>query len=1077
MAGLYLHSSNRLEILADSLAELISQPLASPFDKEIIVVQSRGMERWLRMQLALRHGISANLDFPFPNTLFKAIYYRLLGEQPLEDAYEVNTLVWRIMEMLPKCLDDPEFVDVKHYLERSSSDEGLYQLSKYITMCFDQYLVFRPDMIMRWEKGQGRHWQAVLWRRLTRASRPMHKARAKEVLLRALNSSRVNASLLPKRISVFGISSLPPYHLDLLNGISRLIDVHFFVMNPCKEYWFDIVSERRLRLVIRQRAGDLELPDKLHLETGNALLASMGHLGRDFLSGLIDLDPIEEQRFVEPGFETMLTAVQSDILGLKESSSHGAGPISVRRGDTSISIHSCHSPLREMEVLYDNLLRIFDEEPNIAPKDVVVMAPDIRQYTPFIDAIFGRQASDSKALPYTIADRGYMSRGEIVPALFHLFELIQSRFTVSSVLSFLEREPVKRRFGLSDNDIGTIRRWVADTRVHWGIDENMKQGLGLPRTRQNTWQAALERLLLGYALPAQGRRLFKGILPYDHVEGESPLLLGNLASFLLKLAQNIDAFSSPATIVVWYDRLKNVIEGFFRCGPGSEHELETLLDILADLRSGALKAGAKTEISYKVVKAYLEARIEEAGLAGGFLSKGITFCSILPMRSIPFKVVCLLGMNHDAYPRDSRELAFDLMAARPRKGDRSRRKDDRYLFLEAILSARQHLIISYVGQNETNNSTIPPSPLVSELLDYLERNFFYEDGSIGDKVLTIHRLRPFNFIYFEPGSGLFTYSEEHLEAAKSYAVPREGLRKLFREPLPVFSEEVRDIAIEDLERFLSNPARFILQKRLKVRFRTEDPLPPDQEPAVLKGLEAYNLDQRILKARLSGISTEGLYPLVRAEGLLPHASVGAVEYQRRSTETEEFSRFIGELTGGAKPEWVEVSVQVNGHKIHGRVGEIYKGKLIHYRYAKLRARDYLRLWLYHLLFSLMTEGSEPTNSYLCGKDGQWRFGPVGKPQKHLTELIATYIEGLSKPIKFFPESSFTYAIKLLVEQKSELEALQSADKAWQGSRYNRGEKEDDYLRVCFREQNPMDSEFKEMSVKVFHPLLAHREQI
>ena len=1077
MAGLYLHTSNRLEILADSLAELISQPLASPFDREIIVVQSRGMERWLRMQLALRHGISANLDFPFPNTFLRTAYCQMVRDLPFDEAYDVDAMVWRVMDILPQCINEPEFSGIRDYLGHGSSDESLYQLSKYISACFDQYLVFRPDMVLGWEEGRGSHWQAVLWRKLTKREKPIHKARAKRILLRVLDASKPSEIFLPKRISIFGISSLPPYHLDILAGFSKFIDVHFFVMNPCREYWFDIVSEWRIDRIVRDRGADPQLRQRLHLETGNALLASMGLLGRDFISAVMDLDPIEEQRFVDPGSETMLTAVQSDILGLKESSSHSAGPISIKQGDRSISVHSCHSALREMEILYDNLLYIFEKEPHIGPKDVVVMAPDIKQYAPYIDAVFGKEASDPKAVPYSIADRGYMISGELAPALFHLFDLIQSRFTVSSVLSFLEREPVKRRFGFTDTDIATIRRWVTETRVHWGIDENMKQDLQLPPIRENTWEAGLERLLLGYGLPGQGKKLFRGILPYDHVEGEAALLLGNLISLVRKLAQAARLFSFPAQLQVWQERITTMIDELFCPSEATVSEMQSLLEVVARLGSAGQKARFQGEVSLRVVRAFLEARIDEAGLTGGFLSKGITFCSILPMRSIPFKVVCLVGMNHDTYPRRSRGLGFDLMAASPRKGDRSRRNDDRYLFLEAILSARDYLIITYVGQSEADNSIVPPSPLVSELLDYLERNFVCEGGEVRARVLKRHRLRPFNPIYFEPNSDFFTYLDTNLEPARLCLKPKRSQGGFFKEQLPACIDEAKEITVEDLERFLTNPARFILQKRLGIRLRSDRPLPPDQEPAVLCGLEAYNVDQRLVKARLLDTPHEELYPILRAEGLFPHGSVGTVEFERRSLDTDEFSHMVAQITQGAKPKWVQMEININGYRIHGRLGEIYGGTLVHYRFAQLKAQDYLRVWLHHLLINAMDERTAARQSYVCGRDGQWMYKAVKRPQEHVSVLIDIYLQGLKRPLRFFPQSSFAYAVKLLEKGAPEEEALESARRTWQGSRYNRGEREDEYLKLCFGEQDPLDTEFKELSTRVFSPLLAHREKI
>ncbi|MBW2023745.1 MAG: exodeoxyribonuclease V subunit gamma, partial [Deltaproteobacteria bacterium] len=239
-------------------------------------------------------------------------------------------------------------------------------------------------------------------------------------------------------------------------------------------------------------------------------------------------------------------------------------------------------------------------------------------------------------------------------------------------------------------------------------------------------------------------------------------------------------FAEPATLEQWYWRLSKALDDLFSWDETWEQEVATLRRIVSDLRLSSQESGFGEPVSFKVIKNYLETQLEDTGLSGGFLSRGVTFCSILPMRSIPFKVVCLIGMNHDAYPRQSRKLAFDLMAVKPRKGDRSRRNDDRYLFLEALLSARRRLIISYVGQSERDNSKIPPSPLVSELMDYLDRNFVLEDGVPSNRIVYEHRLHSFNISYFEPGSGLFTYFDENLSAARTAYESRKQPSHLFK---------------------------------------------------------------------------------------------------------------------------------------------------------------------------------------------------------------------------------------------------------------------------------------------------------
>lgn len=1076
MPGLYLYTSNRLEHLVDALAQVLSEPLGSPFSPEIIVVQSRGMERWLRMELARRHGICANVDFPFPNALVKTICSTVLPDSPLDSRYDKSVMVWRIMAVLPDLISRPEFKEVKDYLSQRPGDERLYQLSKHIASCLDQYLIYRPEMILRWEKGRGNHWQAVLWRHIAYESKPVHWPRASKLLRDQIRKGSARGRAVPQRICIFGISSLPPYHIGILGEVAKITTVKFFVLNPSMEYWFDIIPEQKVEKIIREQRGDYHVPEMLHLETGNSLLASMGHLGKDFISLIMAFDPIEYTLFEEPDSDSLLGAIQSDILKLRETSASGSRPLNLPQMDKSISIHSCHSPLREMEVLHDNLLEVIEQEKGVMPKDIVVMAPDISIYAPFINAVFGSRIDGPRGIPYSIADRGIRKFGQLAPALLHLFEFPDSRFPVSQVLSFLERDPVKKRYDLRDADIDAIRKLVSHTRVSWGVDDKMKQDFLLPPTKENTWEFCMERLLLGHALPSDGSTLFKSILPFDDVEGEGAALVGKFASFITTLVRVATSLAEPTTLEAWYWRLMRLSEELFSPDENSAQEYEVLRDIFSRLRSYQGDSGFTGRVSFKVIKNYLEAQLEEAGLSGGFLNKGVTFCSILPMRSIPFKVICLVGMNHSAYPRQSKRLAFDLMAARPRKGDRSRRNDDRFLFLEAILSARKRLIISYVGQNERDNSPIPPSPLVSELVDYLDRNFLIKGETPSKYIIFKHRLHPFSAPYFEPGSNLFTYFDENLAAARMASQTRQKPFTFFNEELPAPNEQIGEISVEELERFLANPVKYILRQRLGIGFRREVPLPKDEEPVLLRGLDDYHVSQSILAAKAETSFTADPYSLLKAQGALPHGNVGKVQYADREREINRFLEELKQITTGEEPRWIEVDLTIRGCRVYGKVGEFYPPGLVHYRYARIRAKDHLRVWLHHLLVHASEIGSAVYSSYIVGKKERWVYHPPDLPLEYLEHIVEIYLLGLRRPIKLFPETSFAYMEKL-ARSGDPGAAINRAQKIWEGTRYNSGEGDDDHLKLCFGEEIPIDREFKKVADMIVSPILRFREKL
>ena len=656
MRGLTIYTSNYLEILAQQLARIVREPLSSPIFPEIIVVQSRGMERWISMELAKHNGICANCAFPFPNVFLQEIFKKMIPELPDESPFDPVTMTFRTMKILPACIHLPGFESLKRYLVDDPKSLKLFQISQKIADLFDQYLVFRPEMIFRWEKGKEKHWQAQLWRKLSSGKEKLHRARLRRVLLEKINKPLQEIEDFPSRVSIFGISYLPPFHLETFIEISRLTQVNLFLMNPCKEYWADIASDRetkKMRGKYTQRNG---ISEDLYLEEGNRLLASMGALGRNFFSMISGLDCQTYEQFEDQHEHNILSAIQSDILHLKNrKGTVVSGP------DSSIQIHSCHSSMREIEVLHDNLLAMFEEDPELLPKDIVVMTPDIHLYAPFIQAVFGAQIDGKKRIPFTIADRSIMKESRIIEGFMSILDLKNSRMSINRVMALLELSEIKEKFGISESEIEILERWIKETNIRWGIDAEHRRKLGLPVFSENTWQAGLKRLLLGYAMPGFGRKMFSGILPYDHIEGGEVRTLGKFMQFLEQLINIVDSLGRARTLSGWSMIFSDIIEQFFTPEQDSEPEIQILRGILDDMSKKEAISGFDKSINIEVSKSYLGSLLEDEHLRRGFISGGVTFCATLTMRSIPFKVVCLVGMNNDAFPRETRTLEFDLM--------------------------------------------------------------------------------------------------------------------------------------------------------------------------------------------------------------------------------------------------------------------------------------------------------------------------------------------------------------------------------------------------------------------------------
>lgn len=1074
-----LYTSNRLEVLLDALAEILRTPAASPFDPEIIVVQSKGMERWIAMELSRRHGVAAHYRFPFPNSfVYDQVFRSMMTDLPETSPFDREVMAWKIMRLLPSLLDRPEFEPLRNYLKKDGDRLRRYQLAVRIADLFDQYLVFRPEMIFAWEERKREDgWQPILWRQLTAETDLPHRAALGRILFDRLQNDPAIAVPLPERISVFGITTLPSFHLQMLDEISKHRPVHLFLLNPCADYWGDILSNRERRRALRRGREKGLSEAALYLGEENGLLTSMGMQGRDFFDMITDLYTDEFDDFQDPGEKTLLSCIQSDILFRRNRPSEQADTKVVEPEDGSVRIHVCHSPMREIEVLHDQLLALFDADPALAPRDILVMTPDIETYGPYIQAVFDRPADDPHRIPFSIADRAMRTESRVIDIFLKVLDMAGGRFGAAQVLSVLENPSVFQRFDLSETDLDRIGNWVRDTRIRWGVDAESRAGLGLPDTPENTWRAGLDRLLLGYAMAGGSERTFHGIPPFDAVEGGETDILGHFLEFTDRLFHQVNTLIRPASLSDWSERLAGLLKALFHADEETEAELQFLRDALAELRKTGEQGEFSEPVDIRVIKSHLSQRLQEDPFGFGFITGGITFCAMLPMRSIPFRVICLVGLNSEDYPRRSKPLGFDLMARHPKPGDRSRRNDDRYLFLESILSAREKLYISYVGRSIQDNAAIPPSVVVSELIDVIQRGFRWKDGDLlQDQLITEHRLQGFSPAYFMHGEAfrLFSYSIENCRAARRLVTPRESPKPFITGLLSEPESEWKTIGLETLISFFSNPAKFLLNRRLNLFLETEDIRIEEQEAFHIEGLDQYFLEDVLVKEALTGRDPAELYPLKRASGELPHGAVGESLFLKSCREAGGFAEKIQFYMADAPKEPLDIDLFPDGFRLTGRIPDIYPAHMVRYRFAVLKPKDHLRAWLLHLAMNAAAVEGYPRTTLIAGKDKTYEYGPVENSEEILLNLLTIYWKGLRQPLRFFPLSAWAYAESVVTAEKPADIALGKARGKWENSYYSSGEETDGYFHRCFRHlDSPLDSEFEALALAVFRPLLNH----
>ncbi len=1149
--GLLVLQGNRSELLGEAVFEWIRRQPLQPLEEEIFLVQSNGVAEWLKMQLAYRGGICAATRVELPGRFLWRAYRQVLGRQAVSTQSVLDKLpmTWRLMKLLPKLLTRSGFESLAGFLGRGDMDRRL-QLAERLADLYDQYQLYRSDWLAAWAAGQDvlprsavdtastsqalppdQIWQGALWRELLAqlsegdraATRPQLHLR----MLAALDSGAAPAVPLARRVVLFGMTHVPMQTLQALAALSRRCQVLLAIPNPCRYHWADIIQGRELLQIERRRhplrkgrnlaAVSLE---EMHAHA-HPLLAAWGRQGRDFVRQLDAFDDALEaqQRFAVskvdlfddgPG-DTLLQQVQARIRDLVPVAEHPADEADP--ADRSIVFHIAHSAQREVEILHDQLLELLAHPPEVpegaalTPRDVVVMVPDIAVFAPAIRAVFGQYPrSDPRFIPFDIADLKERGNNPLLMALEWLLRLPQHRCRLTEVRDLLDVPAVAQRFGLQCEDLPRLSQWMEGAGIRWGLNPEQRSSLGLVACGdQNTWVFGLRRMLLGYA-SGDGRQAFgprtttrsgaafDEIQPYDEVGGLEASLAGSLAGVVDALIRWWTQVSTPATPAQWAERGRQLIEDFM--APTDDRErmaMAALQDTMRAWLEACDTAGFDEPVSLSVAREAWLSGIDEPALSRRFRAGGVTFCTLLPMRAIPFEVVCLLGMNDGDYPRSSSRSDFDLMAlpGHQRPGDRSRRDDDRQLMLEALLSARRVLYVSWTGRSVRDNSGQPPSVLVSQLRDYLAAGW---RGDVLSARTTEHPLQPFSRRYFEvqdeaasQGAPLFTHAREWRAA---HALPSPAAvaapSKLF-EPDPSVP-----LTVAALARFLKNPIRDFFRLRLDVVFRDGDDAAEDDESFALDGLEEYGLLDEVINDVLMEINggapdlrrtVAEQVARIRRAGRLPMAEQG------RRTERDLVETLIPMLqrwqevqalyphASSKEPlrfehdamvldDWLEGLRAAQG-EMHLRVWlELDPGKLCADPKGTVVRRDKLiTAWVRTIAAGAC---GIPVQGVIVGRDATVTVNPLPANQAvtALTTLMDVWREGLSAPLPLASRTALA-----LVDGARDVAAV------YEGSRFLRGGSRGEGEEVCLSRMYPdyealcADGRFPALAARVFGPVV------
>ncbi len=1066
MNAITIQTSTSLTRLAAAMAGTFSASPLPPLTHETVVTLSTGMGRWLSMELATHLGVCSGVDFRFPNDTIDACFRAVIPDIPESSPFALDTMTWRIASLLPGLLDLPAFAPLAGYLSDRSDDRRLLQLSRTLADTFDQYTIYRPEMILAWDRGSSNDWQALLWRALTADYPVMHRAALLGKFRKILLSGPVPAGLLPARISLFGISFLPPFHLDVFALLARHIDVTVYLFNPCGNYWGDLYSQKRkAELALRE-----ELPPEAleFYETGNPLLSSLGTQGQEFFNLLMEYDVVwnnlDEDKTVTPPL-TLLEIIQNDVRELYDRGC-ATSKTAITDVDCSIAVHSCHGPLREMEILYDQLLAMFDDTPGLEPRSVLVMIPDLETYTPYIKAVFGTRSGGRPSLPFTIADQSARSDNPLIETFLSILKLSDSRFGINSILEIVETPEVMARFDLSPEELQPLRGWLEECGVRWGLDAEHRAVLGFPTYSDFSWQSGLDRLLLGYAMAADDEQLFKGLLPYGQIEGRPARAVGKLARFIDTAAHVRRMLATPQTLDAWSETLTWLTAALIRPLSENDTTCSLLYSTFQRLRDIQVKSGFGAAIGVEAVRDHLKSQLDAGSGSSGYLNGRITFCAMLPMRSIPQRVVCMVGMNDGIFPRNPRQPGFSMMAGKRRRGDRSVRDEDRYLFLEALMSASERLYISYNGQNDRDNSTMPPSVVVSELLDYVDRGFCARNTpEAAPPMVTRHRLQGFNPEYFGTGEekSLFSFSATTCAALASRLQSGKCERVFLQQPLPNDPRLSQQLDLSQLLRFLKSPGRTFLALRLKVHpYNPADEI-DEREPFELDSYSAYTIKQQLVTQKLSGSPFATTYESARAHSLLPPLRSGQIAFETVQEDSLAFADIISASLGNElKP--LRFEIQLEETLLTGVLEQLQQGLHLRWSCATMKATDRLALWLDHLVLNSVQPDGYPRESRLICKDKTLSLPAMDNAVEILNDLVILFRDGLCRPLHFFPQSSWQYLEK----------GFEAAESRWEGRDYSLypAEALEPSHSLCHSGRHVLDEAFRALAERIYGPLRA-----
>lgn len=1106
-----LYHSNALDVLAALLADTLrqpapGQPLLAP---DIVLIPQMAMRRWLQATLAQAHGIAANLEFLTPGEFVR----RALDANPAAteapgDAgdFDAAALRWRLYDVLarPERLRDPALASVRGYLGEGAGADPLkpWSLAGELAAVFEKYQAWRRDWLLAWEAGQApRDAQAELWRRIAGGHR--HRARRiDDYLMRFAHHDAPAPQGLPSRLFAFATLNVSPDVLRVIATQARAGTLHFYLPTPTRKYWGDLAT-------LAERLRDAQADPFQAEDDDNPLLQAWGAAGRDFMAVLGGYDVVhpsgEIAAYADPETAPAAAAARDSLLQrLHRDLLHRRAPPAlpwrdrVDTGDPSVQVHACHTRLREVQVLHDQLRGLLEDarfDPPLQPREIAVLAPDIDPYAPHVAAVFGGLAGQPGFIPYALADVSPLAAEPLAEVFLRLLALPVSRFGLNEILDLLATPAIAAQAGLEPGDLDRLHHWLHAAGARWGLDAAHRQRHDAPADDAWTWRFALDRLLLGHASGDDDE--IAGVAPYSDIEGGALAALDALIGLLRVLARHERTLATALTPAQWRERLLGLLQALLPQRPrdaADQRTLDRLRQLLDAFAADARHAGFDGVVPAEVVRAHFQAALAATDTRAPLLGGGVSLGRMVPQRLIPFRVICLLGMNDGDYPRRDpagslNRLAAELGAGTRRRGDRSLRDDDRFLFLQLFSAAAAVFYVSYLGADPRDGSVREPSIVVAELLDVAAR--YHANPEAARKALVLAQpLQPFAPAAFggSDADGIageprrFSYRGEWRAAAVAGNVARHAPGAWLAAPLPAPDVAETLLPLAELRAFLRDPPGMFLRQRLGLRLPDAAAAAADVEPLVLpaRGLRRQQLQQAVFDALVADQEGDGavdparLHARLRARALLPSGPLGRRQLDTLLADVRPYAAaFAGWRTGEAQSR--SVDLDLGDVRLQGRIDGVYATGLARFRFDALHGPAQIAHGLDWLVLSALGD-ARPLVQFA---DIDGRPGPHLRPalapaqaRAALRTLVGLRRYGLRDALPFLPRAGWLYWRQRDDGDGDDLRGWAKAEAQWRGGARSWGEAGTPGARLALRGRDPfaddaLGEEFRTIARSLF----------